>query len=194
MSRMQPFRLHPKNPLNNETQKLHEKMEQESIMKKALMLPDNAGPFFEEFQRKFHLTLNLKLKVSLTKIAGSLLPNPIRPNRTEYRREICLYYLINFHWDKLGPILNSLTVEKLDKGVGYQISNGYQSWQADANGNVKIPFPGLQSQIATLTNENNYHVDQRRPIDQDTQIENNSFSQFYNFDYFDEFFSDAIFY
>ena len=63
MSRMQPFRLPPKNPLNNETQKLHERMEQESIMKKALMLPDNAGPFLEEFQSKFCFIHNLKLKV-----------------------------------------------------------------------------------------------------------------------------------
>ena len=66
------------------------------------------------------------------------------------------------------------------KGVGYQISNGNQSWHADAYGKVNIPDQSqkrsqkrdLQSQIAAS-------------ID---------FSQFYNFDYIDEVIPDAIFY
>ena len=189
---MRSSRPPPKNPVSNQTQKVHERMEQESIMKKALMVTDNAGPFFEEFQRKFNFKPNLKLKVSLTMIAGSLLANPIRPNRTEYRHERCLYYFINAHWEDLGPILNSLNAKKLGKGAGYEISNDSQIWQADAIGKVSIPFPDqsqkrahkrdLPSRIVELTNEKNCHVDQStQVICQQNELES-IFSPFDSFD------------
>ena len=199
--RMSKSKRQPVNPENNETQKMHEKLDQRRKMQMAQFLPDYAGPFFNTyFKKRFNFKPNLPLKHSLTKIAGSLLPNPIRPDRTDYRNAICLNIFINYHWGELGPIMNSFIVINLGKGNGYKIIYRSQKWQTDADGNIRIQYPNpnrkrgdkrdLQKDMRESINEMNFPVHLPQFDAPDEKI---YFSDFENFesDYNDDF-SDAI--